>query len=132
MDVNQSLWDCTLEDAGDWPALRLGFRQIKGLSQADGERIAAARQAHGLFRSVAEFQQITQLSRQAIRRLAHADAFGSINLSRRPALWQSLALSDAPAPLFDCCPDDALRRAICRRCRSGARFWPTMRRPDYP
>ena len=107
MDVNQSLWDCTLEDAGDWPALRLGFRQIKGLSQADGERIAAARQAHGLFRSVAEFQQITQLSRQAIRRLAHADAFGSINLSRRPALWQSLALSDAPAPLFDCCPDDA-------------------------
>jgi len=106
MDVNHSFWDCTLEGSGDSPALRLGFRQIRGLGSADGERIAATRQSHGPFHSVADFQQTTQLSRQCIRRLAHADAFGSLGLSRRPALWQTLELSDTPAPLFDFIPDE--------------------------
>ena len=106
IDVNHSFWDCTLEGENSSPVLRLGFRQIRGFSAADGEQIAATRQSHGLFRSVVDFQKTTQLSRQSIRRLAHADAFGSLALSRRPALWQTLELSDTPAPLFDPCVDE--------------------------
>ena len=44
VDVNYSAWECTLE-AGSvaGPALRLGFRMVKGLSRQAGERIATAR-----------------------------------------------------------------------------------------
>jgi error-prone DNA polymerase len=106
MDVNHSFWDCTLEGPNNSPALRLGFRQIRGFSAADGRQISAVRQSHSLFRSVVDFQQATQLSRQSIRCLAHADAFSSLGLSRRPALWQTLELSDTPAPLFDFLSDE--------------------------
>ncbi|MBM4006736.1 MAG: DNA polymerase III subunit alpha, partial [Planctomycetes bacterium] len=48
IDANFSAWHCTLEPRGlrgfaEPPALRLGLRMVRGLSQADGERIAAVR-----------------------------------------------------------------------------------------
>jgi error-prone DNA polymerase len=36
-----------------------------------------------------------------VQRLAEADAFSSLGLSRRQALWQALALDDQEAPLFE-------------------------------
>src|SRR5436190_448103 len=93
IDVNHSNWDCTLEDG----ALRLGLRQIDGLRSADVERLVAARP----YASVEELRSRGRVPVHAIQRLAAADAFRSMNLDRRAALWDSRALKAAPdLPLF--------------------------------
>jgi error-prone DNA polymerase len=83
------------------PAMRLGFRLIKGLQEAHGKRITQARQHSGPFHSIAHFHRATALPVHAVRRLAEADAFTSLNLTRRQAVWQTLELRDDEAPLFD-------------------------------
>jgi error-prone DNA polymerase len=83
------------------PALRLGLRLVKGLREAHGHQIEAARRRVGRFASIAQFHRATALSAHAVRRLAEADAFGSLNLTRRQATWEALALKDDDAPLFD-------------------------------
>jgi len=81
-------------------ALRLGFRELSGFSAAHAAAIVAARQA-GPFRSLDDFAQRTRLGRPAIERLAKADAFASLALNRRAALWQALAEHrEGPLPLF--------------------------------
>src|SRR5215210_1267374 len=97
VDVNASLWDCTLEhdvaqprpstpDKRTWgfsgPALRLGFRQIKGMKQSDIDRLIHARRQHGPFTSVEQCHRVTGLSTAVVRRLVEADAFLSIGKSR--------------------------------------------------
>ncbi len=69
-------------------ALRLGLRLIHGLSDAAAQSIVAARSTP--YRSVAELATRAGLGRSAIARLAEADAFGSLQLDRRSALWQAL------------------------------------------
>jgi len=81
-------------------SLRLGFRELSGFSAACAEAIVAARQA-GPFRSLDDFARRTRLGRPAIERLAKADAFASLALDRRAALWQALAEHrEEPLPLF--------------------------------
>ena len=89
--------------------MRLGFRLIKGFRAAHAERIVAARKAHGAFTSIDQFRRVTRLPVTAIRLLAEADAFESLGLSRRQALWQALALKDDRAPLFE--PEDEAEAA---------------------
>jgi error-prone DNA polymerase len=79
-------------------ALRLGFRQIKGLAKQDADAIVEAR-ASG-YRSVADFARRAGLGRAALETLAAADAFGSVGLDRRRALWAIGGLDPAPLPLF--------------------------------
>jgi error-prone DNA polymerase len=88
VDVNHSAWDCTLEPAanGTRRALRLGFRQAKGLGKEEIELKLVARRDTP-FRSPAELQHRTGLSRGALEKLADADAFRSMGLDRRQALW---------------------------------------------
>jgi error-prone DNA polymerase len=98
VDVNHSLWDCTLELKDKGYALRLGLRQIKGFAEADAERLVIARQGgypdpHMLWRR-------SGLGRGALERLAEADAFRSMGLDRRRALWALKALGEPPLPLF--------------------------------
>jgi error-prone DNA polymerase len=81
--------------------LRLGMRLIRGFSERDAIAIVEARK-HAPFTSIADFTSRTGLGKAAIKRLADADAFGSLELNRRAALWQAL---DQPAksedlPLF--------------------------------
>jgi error-prone DNA polymerase len=93
VDVNWSDWDCTLEDG----ALRLGLRQVDGLRSADVERLVAARP----YASVEELRRRGRVPVHAIQRLAAADAFRSMGLDRRAALWDARALKAAPdLPLF--------------------------------
>lgn len=93
VDVNHSDWDCTLED----DALRLGLRQIDGLQREAGDRLVAARP----YRSVEDLRVRGRVPVHAIERLAAADAFRSIGLDRRAALWDARALKQAPdLPLF--------------------------------
>ena len=105
VDVNFSDWDCTLEaqtgnSSEQSPfGVRLGFRMIRGLSQTHVERIMECRQECGPFQEFDEFVRRTGLSNSVLIRLSKADAFQSIGLGRRPALWQSLA-EQATFPLF--------------------------------
>src|SRR5207253_8936727 len=80
------------------PALRLGFRLIKGMPAALGAALAAAR-GEGRFRSVTDFARRLGVGRPLLARLAAADVFASLGLSRREALWQVLALGEE-LPLF--------------------------------
>jgi error-prone DNA polymerase len=123
VDVNHSFWHCTLEPracsspsspdlirgfagafygerAGvrGW-ALRLGFRQLKGFAEADAKRLVDARPEHG-YREPRALWRKSGLGRAVLERLAEADAFGSIGLDRRRALWALKALGEPPLPLF--------------------------------
>ena len=103
VDVNASEWNCTLEDnaPGRPIALRLGLRQIDGFAESAAAKIATARAEGGPFRDVAELRELAAISPPLIERLAAADAFGSMGLSRRQALWDARSLIAAPdLPLF--------------------------------
>jgi error-prone DNA polymerase len=92
-DVNFSDWDCTLEqpsDGGDRRAVRLGFRQIQGLSKDELGRLVAAR-GNG-YASIERLAALAGVSRFTIERLAEADAFRSMGLDRRAALWAARRL----------------------------------------
>ncbi|QSB45859.1 error-prone DNA polymerase [Tsuneonella flava] len=98
--INASRWDCTLEPARDGLfAVRLGFRQVRGLANLHGAAIASARGA-ALYTSIEEVWRRAGVPRAAIERLAEADAFHSFGSDRRNGLWQAHGVDDAPLPLF--------------------------------
>lgn len=104
-DVNHSDWDCTLEADGPQPgqrrivrkhaeqaphihsthALRLGLRMVKGVRE-DDMRVIAQRRGRG-YDSIRDVWLRTGLSPSVLELLAAADAFRSIGLDRREALW---------------------------------------------
>jgi error-prone DNA polymerase len=101
VDVNASLWDCTLEGEDEPLALRLGLRQIDGLPEHVAAALVSAREAGGAYRDIADLRERGRLSPAHIERLASADAFTSLGLSRRQALWDARSLIPAPdLPLF--------------------------------
>lgn len=99
--VEHSYWDSTLERNGNGSlAVRLGFRQIKGMPEAEAKWLTAAR-ANG-YRSIDRLWRRAGLSSRALTKLAYADAFQVYGLNRREALWQVKALPrGGPLPLFD-------------------------------
>jgi len=119
VDVSYSFSQNTLEEqSGQYHALRLGFRQIDGFKCADpdeerwhriqgkaksedwGEAIVAARLRQP-FTSLEDFARETKLPKRALILLADADAFRSLGLDRRSALWTVRRLpGDVPLPLF--------------------------------
>ena len=108
IDVNASGWDNGLEDISPSPegeglsrhlALRIGLRQVDGFREAWAEAIVAAR-ARGRFAAIEELARRASLPRRALRLLADADAFRSIGLDRRAALWEARRTPDGELPLF--------------------------------
>ncbi|WP_107045441.1 error-prone DNA polymerase [Sphingomonas sp. STIS6.2] len=98
--VNASRWDCTLEPTGGrYLAVRLGLRQVRGLSNADGAAIVGARSTT-LFDSVEDVWRRSSVQRAAIEKLADADAFHAFGADRRQGLWKVRGLGEAPLPLF--------------------------------
>ncbi|RVU02062.1 DNA polymerase III subunit alpha [Mucilaginibacter limnophilus] len=99
VDVNYSEWDNTLEQkGGKYFAVRLGFRQVKGLREEDMLTLVTLRDGG--------YQHIDQLraagvAEAALEKLADADAFRSLGADRRMALWEISALADRPIGLFD-------------------------------
>ncbi len=112
-DINASGWDCTLEEARPGEnlrarerlhrnhaamkddilsnrALRLGLRMIKGVREEEMRRVAE-RRGRG-YDSVRDLWLRTGLSPASLERLAEADAFQSLGLDRRDALWAVKAL----------------------------------------
>ncbi|WJR81734.1 error-prone DNA polymerase [Bradyrhizobium sp. NP1] len=128
VDVSHSFAQNMLEQAdGKYCAVRLGFRQIDGFSWLDpderrlkrlqrllrndtnaddegedwADRIVAAR-ARRPFTTLEDFARDTALPKRALILLADADAFRSIGLDRRAALWAVRRLpNDVALPLFE-------------------------------
>ena len=98
--INASFWDNVMEaDGRGGLALRLGFRQIKTMSEDDAHWIAGAR-GNG-YTSVQDVWRRAGVPVAQITALAEADAFSSLGLSRRAALWAARALAGGtPLPLF--------------------------------
>src|SRR5262249_6670596 len=115
VDVNPSLWDCTLEPSPDGvKALRLGMRQVDGLREDDVKAIVAIRdgtppdlnphlfapphpdphpsppssRGREHFRDVRDLWRRSGVGRTTLERLAAADAFCSLGHDRRQALWE--------------------------------------------
>ena len=107
VDVNQSDCDCTLErrEEDGMLAVRLGWSTVKGLSSSAAETVVRERQA-GPFTSYGDFVARTGLTTAVLSRLAAADAFRSLGLTRRPAYWMSLATTP-PEPLLAGLADEA-------------------------
>ncbi|MHA6686014.1 error-prone DNA polymerase [Mesorhizobium sp. A556] len=121
VDVNLSDWDCALEKSPFDPnrviahhaqmrgvirssnAVRLGFRQIKGLSKEHMATFVERR--GGGYASVRDVWLRSGLDVGEIEKLAEADAFRSRGIDRREALWAVRALDGKSAaeklPLFD-------------------------------
>jgi error-prone DNA polymerase len=90
VDVNFSDWDCMLEPDAPGHAVRLGFRLIHGLCEQELHKLIAAR-GNG-FSSIERLAATAGISRFTIERLAEADAFTSLGLDRRAALWAARRL----------------------------------------
>ncbi len=105
VDVNHSSWDNTLEEKqGAYCVLRLGFRQVKGIREDDVQALLAAR--------TKPYTTITALREAGVphstlEKLADADAFRSLGLDRRRALWEVTALHDRPIALFAGTPSES-------------------------
>src|SRR5215831_9857674 len=136
-DINHSHWDSTLEsgpraadhlhelhcemrnDVWTTHAVRLGLREIKGLNENDA-KLVVDRRCIG-YDSVRDVWLRTGLSPRVLERLADADCFSSLGLTRREALWAAKALGrvgdrDDDLPLF------------ASRCSGPARI--VSREPD--
>ena len=102
-DVNYSHWDSTIEiTAEGLDALRLGLRQIKGFREDFADQLITARKmGNGRpFFDIDDFARRSNLPKSVLEQLADADAFQSINLSRRQALWSTQRVNSNQAPLF--------------------------------
>lgn len=105
--ANSSRWDCSLEPTADDSrfAVRLGLRMVKGLANAHGAAIVAAR-ADQPYASIDDLWRRAGVPSAALVQLAEADAFRSaLRLARREALWAIMALRDEPLPLFAAAAD---------------------------
>jgi error-prone DNA polymerase len=111
VDINYSGWDNTLESTdGCYHAIRMGFRQARGLSEEEIKFLLSAREKP--FTAVYQLVE-AGLSRAAVEKLADADAFRSIGLDRRQALWEVAALDDMPVGLFKgCAPENTDNEAL--------------------
>ena len=96
-----SLWSLREPLLDRTHALRLGLRQIDGLPEYVAAALVSAREAGGPYRDIADLRARAGLSPAHIERLASADAFTSLAISRRQALWDARSLIAAPdLPLF--------------------------------
>lgn len=107
-DINLSDHDNTLERGVDGElAIRLGFRQIEGISEAQG--LTLMRERGQGYDSIEALARRSRLPARVLVALADADAFGSLGLCRREALWQVRRLpDDKPLPLFAASDSDEL------------------------
>ena len=114
-DVTVSEWECTLEPAvpaepvpipgarmraQPQPALRLGLCLVKGLSEAGGKKLVAAR-AERAFTSVIDLARRANLNAHDMQALAAAGALAALSGHRRQAVWDVSGIEQLPPVLAD-------------------------------
>ena len=109
VDINYSGWDNKLEEkSGKYCVLRLGFRQVKGLRQEDMQILVDGRKEK--YSCIDEIRN-AGISDAALEKLADADAFRSIGLDRRQALWE-VSNKDRPVALFSCHASESIQEKV--------------------
>jgi error-prone DNA polymerase len=93
VDINHSYWDNIIEKPG---TLRLGFRQVKSLREDDMTVLVNGRTEN--YTSVHDLRR-AGVAEGALERLADADAFRSVGLDRRQALWE-VSTQERPMPVL--------------------------------
>ena len=88
--VNASEYWSFVDEEG---ALRLGFHLVRGLGEAQRERLQHAIDG-GAFADLLDFAKRTQLEKEAIENLAVAGAFSPWFSSRRDAMWALRGLDE--------------------------------------
>lgn len=91
--INHSDWDHTLEHSANAPALRLGLRLVKGVSENSANKLVAARRQRP-FKGMDDVKQRQLLQQDELTKLVNANAFHQFEGNRRRAYWQSLQLDD--------------------------------------
>ncbi|MGB1707733.1 MAG: OB-fold nucleic acid binding domain-containing protein [Rubripirellula sp.] len=83
-------------------AVRLGLMTIRGLHSKIALKLTQERKTGGPYTSMEDLVKRTGLGKAPIAILADADAFGSLQVDRRAAVWQSLGQDHNPdqQPLF--------------------------------
>ncbi len=99
-DVNLSDWDNDLEPLENGTfAVRLGLRQVDGLRE--DEALALINKRGAGYGALDEIRRRTGIPRATLERLAAADAFTSLGIDRRQALWEARGEArNKPLPLF--------------------------------
>ncbi len=80
------------------------MRLVRGLRKDEAAALAETVARHGPFDSIPRLWRESGVRVSTLRRLASADAFGSMGLDRQVALWAIRALSDEQLPLFQKVP----------------------------
>jgi error-prone DNA polymerase len=104
VDIKLSDWDNKLEEkSGKYFVMRLGFRQVKGLREDDMQILISGRAK--FYSSIVELRH-AGITQTVLEKLADADAFNSVGLDRRKALWEISTGFDQPVGLFAGQPAD--------------------------
>ena len=124
IDIQQSLWDCSLEHEQhrmqrDFISLRMGLRYAKGLRSQIGENIVASRNESGPFISTDELAaRVPSINQKELNLLARIGALNSLSgiEHRRDALWQVERAGKMEGPLLsssqEALHDDAATRPL--------------------
>jgi error-prone DNA polymerase len=83
-DVNISGAKCTVEDG----AVRIGLDYVNGIGEDDAAAVVDERERSGVFASVRDVAQRTQLSEHGLETLVVAGACDCFAMPRRQLLWQ--------------------------------------------
>lgn len=105
IDSIYSDWETTIDENG---AVRIGMHLVKGLEQRQGELLALVVRSAGSITSIQELWRAAYatpspypLKKDSLVKLAQANAFESLGLSGREALWEIRGLPSQPLPLFE-------------------------------
>jgi error-prone DNA polymerase len=104
VDIMHSDWDCTLEQDARGIVVRLGFRYVRGMSQASAHAILCQRSKWN-FSSIDDLsRRVPELNKANLNMLARIGALNNISgcgkLHRRDALWQAEMAARKPGPLL--------------------------------
>jgi error-prone DNA polymerase len=101
VDINHSRWDCTLEPTRNPQrfAVRLGFRMVHGPANTEASLISIVR-AERPFSSIEDLRCRAGVPIAALKRLAEADAYRSLDIDQRKATWTIEGMADEVLPLF--------------------------------
>jgi len=100
VSIERSDWDCTIERGDDGSgAIRVGLLQVKGMGEASGRRIEAARSSQP-FATIEDLVARAALNHNELEALAEAGALDSLTVGRRGAMWKVQAPRAPEGSLF--------------------------------
>lgn len=91
--INNSDWSHSLDLSYQPPALRLGLRLVKGVSQESSLRLMQSRKQSSIS-GIQDLKSRQIFNQKEFMKLVNANAFQEFDTNRRHAYWQSLQMDD--------------------------------------